>query len=714
MKQGTDILIVEDEPVQAMKLQYILEQSGYRASVAEGGIEALEAMAAGAPDLVITDINMPGMDGYELCRKIRKSEELLQTPVIILTSQTDPTDVLSGLAAGADSFVTKPYEAESIRTRVKHLLAEGKHPRTKEDDIAVSYRGREYAIGASRFQMLGFFLAMYESLVRQEYELMIAQDELNNVNVNLEHLVEERTAALTTEIAERARAEATVREQATLLDKAQEGIVVCDLQDGITFWNRSAERMFGWTAAESSAMGAKRIFFGEDRAGADSAFALTLSAGEWSGELRLQTKSAATAVIQSSWTLVRDDSGAPDSVLMINTDVTAKKTLEAQMLRNQRMESIGTLAGGIAHDLNNVLAPILLSISLLKKQLPTEKGEALVSMIDTSARRAANMVKQVLTFARGVEGERLLLNPAQITGEIVKMARQSFPRNIEIQVEVPAALGFITGDPTQLHQVLLNVCVNARDAMPQGGVIAIKGSTASVDTQYASMVPDAKPGRYILLSVRDSGTGIAPEILERIFDPFFTTKEVGKGTGLGLSTVLAIVRSHGGFISVKSEPGKGTEFQVFLPASESEGALRAEAESAAVERGNGELILVVDDEHLVRDVTRLTLEGNGYAVLTANDGAEALAVCAEHPRDLRLVLTDVVMPHLDGAGMIRALEKLNPEVKILATSGHAETQSRIEAVSERTVPFILKPYTTEALLSTIHELLREDPVQQPV
>jgi len=329
-------------------------------------------------------------------------------------------------------------------------------------------------------------------------------------------------------------------------------------------------------------------------------------------------------------------------------------------------------------------------------------------MIDTSARRASNMVKQVLTFARGVEGERLPVHPSQITGEIVKMARQSFPANIDIQVDVPAELGFITGDPTQLHQVLLNVCVNARDAMPQGGVIAIRGTAVCVDAQYASMVPDAKPGRYILLSVRDSGPGIAPEVLERIFDPFFTTKEVGRGTGLGLSTVLAIVRSHGGFISVKSEPGKGTDVQVFLPASTSAGVPAGEGEKAAVVGGNGELILVVDDEHLVREVTRLTLEGNGYTVLTANDGAEALALCAEHPRDLRLVLTDIVMPHLDGAGMIRALEKLNPGVKILATSGHAESQGRVEAVSELPVPFILKPFTTEALLSRMHDILGEN------
>jgi CheY-like chemotaxis protein len=328
-------------------------------------------------------------------------------------------------------------------------------------------------------------------------------------------------------------------------------------------------------------------------------------------------------------------------------------------------------------------------------------------MIETSAQRAANMVKQVLSFARGVEGERLLLHPSQITREIVKMARQSFPKNIQFEIDVPESLAFITGDPTQLHQVLLNICVNARDAVPGGGTIAIKGSPASVDEQFASMIPDARPGEYVLLSVRDTGSGIPADVLGRIFDPFFTTKEIGKGTGLGLSTVLAIVRSHGGFVNVRSEVGKGTEFQVYIPVSDGRTASAQGERKTTYEEGKGELVLVVDDEHLVRQVTKLTLEEHGYKVLTANDGAEALARCAEHRDDLRLVLTDVVMPHLDGAGMVRALQKLNPAVKILATSGHAESQGRIEAIAEFAVPFILKPYTTETLLSTMRDLLSE-------
>ena len=705
MSNGPEILIAEDEPVQAMKLQFILEQAGYRTSVVGNGAEALQAMAGMRPALLITDVNMPVMDGWELCRRIRHSDELAETPIIILTSLSDPTDILNGLAVGADSFATKPYETEAIKSRIKHVLAGGRHPRTNDESISVGYRGHQYAITASRFQMLGFFMATYEMLARREFELMSAQEELSGMNANLEQLVQERTAALTEQIAERERAEVRVRDQATLLDKAQEGIVQSTLQGEITFWNRSAQRMLGWTPDEASAKGVHTIFFGADPAAGELAFARTLAAGEWGGEIRPSAKSGADVVVQSSWTLVRDDAGTPRSVLMINSDITEKKKLEHQMLRTQRMESIGTLAGGIAHDLNNVLSPILLSMELLKKDIRTEQGASTLGIIEESARRAANMVKQVLTFARGVEGERLLIHPSQVTREIVKMAQQSFPPGVRITADVPKTLGYITGDPTQLHQVLLNICVNARDAMPQGGTITIEGSEVTVDRQFASMAPEANPGEYILFSVRDTGSGIPPELLERIFDPFFTTKEVGKGTGLGLSTVLAIVRSHGGFVHVRSEVGKGTEFQVFFPKSGMEGAPEGEQACAAAVAGNGELVLVVDDEHLVREVTKLTLEGNGYNVITANDGAEALALCADHRDDLRLVLTDVVMPHLDGAAMIRALQHLNPSLKVLATSGHAESQGRIDAVSETSVPFILKPFTTETLLSKVHELL---------
>jgi PAS domain S-box-containing protein len=511
--------------------------------------------------------------------------------------------------------------------------------------------------------------------------------------------------AIRYDITERKLAEERIREQAALLDQAQDAILVRDLNHNILFWNKGAERIYGWSAEEILGRNAVDVLFREPPSVFEIAKEQVLAKGEWSGELKQVRKNGDEIVVESRWTLVREDKGQPASILVINTDITQRKRIEAQFLRAQRMESIGTLAGGIAHDLNNVLSPILMAIQMLELRAQDESTRQLLEVLKTNAERGGNMVRQVLSFARGVEGERVALQPKHLIKDIVKIMRETLPKSIEITFQVPDDLWIISADATQVHQVLMNLCVNARDAMPNGGTIDIRAENVFVDENYARMHLEAEPGRFTLITVADNGTGMAPEVLTRIFEPFFTTKDMTKGTGLGLSTVLTIVKSHGGFVNVYSEVGKGSQFAVYFPAFETKGAVRSSVPQTDLPVGNGELVLVVDDEEAIRQITSSTLETFGYKVLTASDGTEAVALYAEHKNEIAVVLTDMLMPYMDGSATIRALHKMNPEVKIIAASGltaHKGGDASLEGIKI----FLSKPYTAEKLLKALADVLK--------
>ncbi len=471
------------------------------------------------------------------------------------------------------------------------------------------------------------------------------------------------------DISERRLAEAQLREQATLLDQARDAILVRDLEHRVRYWNLGAERLYGWTLAETQGRLIDELLHTERRIFVN-ATAITLATGAWSGELEQKNKAGQAVIVEAHWTLVRDERGEPSSILCINTDITQRRKLEAQVLRAQRMESIGALAGGIAHDLNNTLAPLLMTVSLLREAETDPTRQEDLATIQLCAERGADMVQQLLSFARGTEGRRSRVDLGALATEIRKMVKDTFPKDISFRLEVPRELWAIDADATQMHQLLTNLCVNARDAMPAGGTLTVALEHVVVDDVYAGMNLDARPGSYVMMRVEDTGTGIPPAVLDRMFEPFFTTKETGKGTGLGLSTAHAIVRSHGGFIDVYSEVGKGTRFRVYLPAlvaaSSAVEVVRAQAQ---LPRGDGELILIVDDEEAIRLVARRTLEHFGYRVVLASNGAEAVAVYAQHRGEIAVVLTDMAMPVMDGAATIVALRRLDPQALVIASSG---------------------------------------------
>ncbi len=501
--------------------------------------------------------------------------------------------------------------------------------------------------------------------------------------------------------------EERIREQASLLDKAHDAILVRDLEHRITYWNKSAEELYGWSAEEAVGRTISELLY-RDSTDFLAATRTTLETGEWKGEIRQATRSGGEVLVEGRWTLVRDAEGRPKSILAINSDITEKKRLEAQFLRVQRMESIGTLAGGIAHDLNNVLSPILMAVDLLRMKTTDPTSLGVLATVEASARRGADMVRQVLSFARGMDGQRLPLRAKDVLRDIGHILQETFPKNIRCSTRAGADLPLLSGDATQLHQVLLNLCVNARDAMPHGGSLEVRADVAEIDEHYAAMNPGAQPGTHVVFTVTDSGHGIPAEMRDKIFDPFFTTKELGQGTGLGLSTVLAIVKSHGGFIQVQSTPGEGTVMKVYFPAASLEPDPNAAVATATpAGNGSGELILLVEDEPAVRKITSRTLETRGYNLLTAADGAEAVALYAKHQRSIHLVLTDMMMPVMDGSATIQVLKRVNPRVRIIAASGLNDASTRDKALQLGARRFLPKPYNADAMLRAIREVLNE-------
>lgn len=642
------ILIVDDTPTNLEVLFNVLADSGFTVVVAEDGESAIARAEHAPPDLILLDVLMPGIDGFETCRRLKANESTKDIPVIFMTALSQTVDKVRALNLGAVDYMTKPLQHQEVLARIKLHM---------------------------RLQ-------------------------------NLTKTLKEQNLRLEQEIQDRKRSEEKIRQQATLLDIATDAILVQDLDNQILFWNKGAERLYGWKADEAIGKNAMRLLYRGPLCDLEDTPTNLTQCGSWQGELRQVTKEGKELIVASRWTLVCDEQGHPKSILTVNTDITEKKQLESQFLRAQRMESLGTLASGIAHDLNNALTPIMMTVQLLETKLLDEQSQEWLSMLETNVKRGADLVKQVLLFSRGLEGQRTTLQAEKLISEIERITKQTFSRAIEIHTNLPTQkLWTISGDATQLHQVLMNLCVNARDAMPEGGILEISAKNLWIDEYYARMNLEAKVGPYVVITVSDTGMGMSRDIIDKIFEPFFTTKELGKGTGLGLSTVIGIIKSHSGFVNVYSEEGKGTQFKVYLPVTQTEEAEFATPEHHELLAGHGELILVVDDEDSIREVTKNLLEAHEYRVLVASDGIEAIALYTQHKEDIRVVLIDMMMPSMDGPTTVRILQKINPQVKIIGVSGLVSNHKMIELIGNSVKAFLPKPYRSNELLENLQLVL---------
>jgi two-component system cell cycle sensor histidine kinase/response regulator CckA len=504
--------------------------------------------------------------------------------------------------------------------------------------------------------------------------------------------------------AERRAAEARIREQAALIDKANDAILVEDLAGRVVYANPSAERLYGWTLAELREGTLADIEV--DPGGPAEARAATLGNGEWRGELRQRDRRGRELLVESRWTLIRDDRGAPRSLLRIHTDATEKRQLEAESLRLQRAEAVGALASGMAHDLNNALAPVLMGAQLLARAATDDETRRILHLMESATRRGADMVRQVLLFARGRQGERRCLDLGPLVKEMEKLVRDTFPQGIQVAADVASDLWPVQGNPTELHQVLLNLCVNARDAMPGGGWLNLVLDNVELDGGGAAAIPGGRPGRFVSLLVADSGSGIPPEVLPRIFEPFFSTKPAGAGTGLGLSTTARIIRAHGGFVTVTSQPGEGTSFEIFLPRHDGAVATDPDGPGDPVPRGRGERLLVADDDVAVAEMLRRGLEDHGYRVVLAGSGVEAVARFQADSGSIALVLCDVSMPGLDGPGVGVEVRRHRPEVPVFLMGGDGESGAVAgDRGAGSHFVYLAKPFVLSVLLRSIRQAL---------
>jgi two-component system, cell cycle sensor histidine kinase and response regulator CckA len=501
-------------------------------------------------------------------------------------------------------------------------------------------------------------------------------------------------------------AEEKIREQAALLDKASDAIILCNMDRRISFWNQGAERIYGWTAAE--AMGKllpDLIFNGKPPPELAEGIKTLHERGEWSTELQEHTKTSRMVIVQARATLIRDEAGQPKGLLIMNTDITERKQLEEQFLRSQRLESLGVLISGIAHDLNNALSPVMMGIDILRSNPKPEEAKSIFDMVEASTRRGADMVKQVLAFARGADTRKSSVRLDRLIKEMGKIITDVFPKNIKCQVDISKDTWPVNGLATQLHQVLMNLCVNAKDAMPQGGMLKLSVKNVQLKLSDVGRLPEATPGDYVCVSVEDSGMGISSEQLAKLFQPFFTTKGPGKGTGLGLSTSRNILRGHGGFITVDSRHGRGTVFTFYLPAAKAAEGQDAVSKPVDLPAGAGECVLVVDDEEAVLAITKSTLESFGYSVITASSGPEAVGCFADNRAKIKLVITDVAMPFMDGVATAMALRKIQPDIRIIITSGLDQEKEEDTSRRIKKAAFLQKPFTAEKLLVQVHAAL---------
>ena len=909
-KKTAQVLIVEDSPTQAEQLRYLLESHHYVVMVAENGQKALLQVRKTRPAAIITDIVMPGMNGFELCRQLKEDDELNDIPVILLTHLTTSEDVLEGLAAGADSFITKPYSEDYLLANLQQILASQYLHQVERVRIGieVSFGGRKRLITADQQQMLTLLISTYEAAIHRNDELIQSQHELKRLNERLEDRVEERTAALQVEVDERTQAEKRERLARNVLEVLnrpnQEGNTIGDIlhlvkttmdfeavairlqkgedfpyfessgfpeeflkaentlckkngtgasshdasgdpvlecmcgnvlcgkinveapffSQGGSFWTNEASQLVSSTTVQNHPLFTRRRIYSE---GYESIALIPLrSSGQIVGLLQINdhrpdrfsveqihfleglgasigialARKQAEEALRTSEAKFRgivdnigigvmligrdmqvleinrrmrewfhyseqefpeycygifEDANSEDlcldcpaqqtfatgkthettkkvtrenetrhyrlissplvnaegkitAVIEMVEDVTEKLSLEEQLRQAQKMEAIGQLAGGVAHDFNNILQAIVGYGGMLRERLEgQEEALEFADEIVRGAERAAVLTRQLLAFSRRQVLKMEDLNINAIAQDLTKMIQRIIGENIEIKVIQEKNLGVVHADQGQMEQVLLNLCVNARDAMPQGGVLTIETDNISMDEAYCQAHAWSSPGQYVLLSVTDTGSGMDAQTQAHIFEPFFTTKEMGKGTGLGLATVYGIVNQHQGMIQVYSEVDKGTTFKIYMPSFSSASEVETTQEKPAIKGGTETILLAEDDETVCKFAERI-LKDAGYTVLLASNGEEAVEVYNQNRSRIDLVILDIIMPKMSGESVYEVLHPKAPELCFLFSSGYSNNATHTNFILRTGADLLQKPYAPDALLQKVRRALERN------
>ncbi len=783
-----NVLIVDDHQVNRRLLRAQLEAEEHDVSEAVNGAEALAMLDSTVPDLIISDILMPVMDGYRLCAEIRASASHRDIPFIFYTATyTSPADEQLCYDLGGDAYLRKPLSAADLVLAIGRVLGAPRRApalTASQHDILKEYSERlvfkleqknvELADASDRLRLQAAALdSAADAIVVTDVNGTISWVNrafadatgvssanaigrtLSSLRISLEHAVFTRSfweayrdkvwrgesiahredgvrrydelmvtpvraangevthvVGVLHDVTERREAEERLRESdrrfRSVLANLNLIAMMLDREGRITYCNDHFLHLTGWKREEILGRDWLTVVPADAEREVREVFSNLLDddPAAWHYENEILTRTGKRLLIQWNNTVLRSSAGDVVGTASIGQDITGQRVLQQQILRAQRLESLGTLAGGIAHDLNNLFMPILLGATMLKKLRPDERSLRAIENIERSVRRGSDLVKQMLLFARGVETTPQSVHIAHVVREVESIAKSTFPKSISIDVSIGDDVGTVLGDATQLSQVLLNLAVNARDAMAEGGQLTISATTAEITERFARMHGGESAGTYVIIEVTDTGEGMSKETIDRIFDPFYTTKAVGKGTGLGLSTARGIVSSHGGFVSVASAPGEGSTFGVYLPAAAGEVAAAGEpGEEIEPARGNGELVMIVDDDPTVVNMTSQTLETFGYRIMAAEGGAEAIGLYSRHQQQIAVVITDIAMPVVDGHALIAALRRIEPGVRIIAATANASTARTTNLAKMGVAHVLSKPYTADQLLRAVAVVL---------
>lgn len=758
------ILHLEDNPRDATLVRDVLsvDWPDCAITVVATRDDFVRGLGAGGFDLIISDYKLPGFNGLEALQLVR--ERTPDIPFIFFSGTLGEERAIEAVRAGAADYVIKD-RMQRLPVSVQRVMRESREQQARRQ-IEAALAQEQYLMrmlmdnvpdhvyfkdAQSRFIAVSRSLAQRHGLepmalkgksdfdvFTKEHAQSAYEDEQRIIRTGEPILNQEEketwadgsvtwvsstklplrdasgtvigTFGVSRDITERKQAEARIQEQAEIINQAPIAIIIADLEHRIIYCNRGAEQFYGLPVAQMYGRTAEDLFTAETVARLAAGRAEAIARGQWAGEVALLTRQGRPLQAQFHMSLIRDEAGQPRARLSVALDISEKKQIEEQFLRAQRLESLGMLAAGIAHDLNNILAPVLMGAPLLRQRAAHPSDLRVLDGIENSAGRGAALVRQILSFAHGVSGDKVLIQAKHLLRDVSSLIEQTFPKNIRLEEHIPNDLWTVQGNPTQLHQVVLNLCVNARDAMPRGGTLRLAAHNQVLDAAAVQAAGYGAPGPYLVLEVGDTGTGIPPDILERIWNPFFTTKGEGKGTGLGLSTVRGIAASHGGFARVDTAVAQGTTFRVFLPAVEQGAAGRALPTSRHPfeVRGAGELILVVDDESSVRELITAVLSRCGYRVLVAAHGIEAMALYTPRATEIALVITDLSMPEMGGGDLATALSRLNPGVRVLFISGAGGAPG----VQDNVPPgsrILTKPFAVEKLAAAVGEALATTP-----
>jgi PAS domain S-box-containing protein len=709
------ILVVEDSPTQARRLQYILEQQGHSVTVAGDGEEALEAAKRRKPTLIISDVVMPGMDGYELCRSVKANPGLSDVPVILVTTLSDPHDVIRGLESRADNFILKPYDERYLLGRVQYVLVNREMRQTEQPGMGLEiyFNGQRHFITADRLQILNLLLSTYDAAIQRNKQLTSVQEALQSTNSELQQLthelearVLERTAALEESNQALRESEESYR---TVTETASDAMITVDDDSTIVFVNHAAAKTFGYAREEM--LGERLVMLMPDvlRDLHLTSFKRYNETGQkhiaWEAvELTGLHKSGKEIPLEISFgEFIR---GNKRYFTGIARDITDRKHMEEQLRQSQKMEAIGQLAGGVAHDFNNLLTVIVGYSQLIVGHSTTPDVRSGIEEIGRAAERASALTRQLLAFSRKQIMQPEVVDLNKIVTELHKFLARLIGEHIELDTHLEPALDLIRIDPSQMEQVIVNLAVNSRDAMPEGGKLTIETENLYLDEEYCLLHTEVQPGWYVRLAVSDTGAGMNETTKARLFEPFFTTKETGKGTGLGLSTVHGIVKQSGGQIWVYSEVGHGTTFKIYFPrAAVQADAERRERSESSASPGGSETILLVEDDESVRSLAAAVLMQNGYTLMETGDPKAALSMVAGHEGPIDLLITDVVMPGLSGRRLVGELSPLLPGMRVLYMSGYTDNAIVHHGVLDEGLAFLQKPFAPETLLRKVRDVL---------